>query len=485
MRCRSPAEAAARCRRARSRRAARRSETPDSTSSRTLSCSRMPARMGLLDLLAGARARPPPTRCRRAASRCESIRPAGPAPTMPTACGHAGCACPSLLAAPVGRAQRGFRLSGSRDVGLGQAAADALRRDLQRGDQPGRSRRGRRRRCRARRRRRRPRAGSAPRPSTRRGSSPRWSARSRRARTRASWRRSRPGWMIVYGVTRVRCAEHRAPARASGAWASSTLPTPVACSGSREPIVADHRHRRVPGRAGRGRAPASRRARPGAPSRRVAPYRSCRNGDASCRSPVCTGASRPRSHSRRPTTYCPSTRAAQRAPRRPARRPAGARSAPAVRRGGELGQGQRRWSLVEGAEQRQRAGGHRRAGAARVAGHRARLPPSGSCCARAGRATPSVAGHDGSEQLTPHRPRRRSTPPARVSAEIAPRSPTAYAARPGRAARPSRVLDYPPYRSSVLRHPTQGPAARRPRGRSSCSAPVFGHARRRRRSRPT
>ncbi len=42
--------------------------------------------------------------------------------------------------------------------------------------------------------------------------------------------------MMVYGVTRVRFASTSA-CTAAGAWASSTLPTPVACIGSREPIV--------------------------------------------------------------------------------------------------------------------------------------------------------------------------------------------------------------------------------------------------------
>ena len=46
----------------------------------------------------------------------------------------------------------------------------------------------------------------------------------------------------------------------------------------------------------------------------VAPYRSWRNGEASWRSPVCTGASRPTSQSRRPTTYSPDGVRAERTP---------------------------------------------------------------------------------------------------------------------------------------------------------------------------
>ena len=53
-----------------------------------------------------------------------------------------------------------------------------------------------------------------------------------------------PGWTIVYGVTRVRCASTSAWT-AGGACASSTLPTPVACIGSRDPIVLTTGHRGV------------------------------------------------------------------------------------------------------------------------------------------------------------------------------------------------------------------------------------------------
>ena len=74
---------AGRCRRARSRRRA---------PGRRRRCRRAAGRcrledagaVGLLDLVAGAQVDGDASRCRRAASRWASIRPAGPAPTMPT-----------------------------------------------------------------------------------------------------------------------------------------------------------------------------------------------------------------------------------------------------------------------------------------------------------------------------------------------------------------------------------------------------------------
>ena len=55
-----------------------------------------------------------------------------------------------------------------------------------------------------------------------------------RRRASASSRSNRPGSVIVYGVHRSRAATTRATT-SCGEWASSTLPTPVACSGNRPP----------------------------------------------------------------------------------------------------------------------------------------------------------------------------------------------------------------------------------------------------------
>ena len=62
------------------------------------------------------------------------------------------------------------------------------------------------------------------------------------------------------------------------------MPTPVACIGSREPIVLTIGTEACPA-AGRGRAPRCRRAPRGARWRASRAYRSCRNGEASCAQP--------------------------------------------------------------------------------------------------------------------------------------------------------------------------------------------------------
>ena len=196
-------------------------------------------------------------------------------------------------------------------------------------------------------------AGSAPPPSRRPGSSPRPSSRSRRGSTRASCRRSVPGWVIVYGVMRRQVGQHLAPAPPAGACASSTLPTPVACIGSREPIVLTTGTEACR-RAGRGRAPRCRRAPRGA---RWPAWR--RRGRGGTARPAAAARSAPARAGRRPTaagrsTYSPGGVAAQRAPGdQLADQPVRGRQRQAGPLG-ELGERQPPVVLVEGAEQRQR-----------------------------------------------------------------------------------------------------------------------------------
>ena len=173
------------------------------------------------------------------------------------------------------------------------------------------------------------------------------------------------------------------------------------------------------------------------------------------RSPVCTGASRPRSHSRRPIDVLARRRAGPARPRRPARRRSRCAvvsgSAGAARRARSASAA--RWSRVEGAEQGQRAGGHRPPGIDAVARHRLRsaqwkLSHWGSRSASAVR----VAGMTATTSARRRRP-------ASISAEIEAAAatcdePAATAADPGSTTRR--------YRSSLLRHPTQAPP-RRPR----------------------
>jgi L-rhamnose isomerase/sugar isomerase len=121
------------------------------------------------------------------------------------------------------------------------------------------------------------------------------------ARTRSSWLASRAGDVIVRGRKRGNGPARTRWRTSSGAWASSTLPTPVACIGSREPTVLTTGTERVPESVSRYRTwSSSRTARCTVSS--VAPYRSCRNGIATSRSSRATGASSPMSHKRLPTT---------------------------------------------------------------------------------------------------------------------------------------------------------------------------------------
>ena len=122
--------------------------------------------------------------------------------------------------------------------------------------------------------------------------------RSRRRRTSASSRRIRPGSTTVCRVSRV--SDRSACSTTScGAAASSTLPTPVACSGQPAAHLAHHRHRLAAGDpldVERGQ-PVPDGEVHGVADRVCT---SSRNGAATWRSSSCTGASRPRSHSLRP-----------------------------------------------------------------------------------------------------------------------------------------------------------------------------------------
>ncbi len=197
---------------------------------------------------------------------------------------------------------------------------------------------------------------------------------------------------------------------------------------------------------------------------RVAPYRSCRNGDAISTSPAWTGASSPTSQSRRPIDEVAGRRPRQRPPADElGDQPVGGRHRePGA--GGELGQGQPPVVLVESADQGQRPAGDRGAGGGGVAGHPASFHSVGSCRARraslAGPYRRSVTNLLSSSTRR-SRPRPRSTPrwprsrPLRWTGEPQPR------------------LDYPPYRSSLLRHPTKDLHPADPEG-IELWAPVFG-----------
>ena len=230
---------------------------------------------------------------------------------------------------------------------------------------------------------------------------------------------------------------------------------------------ADHRHRRVPGQPVDVERLACRRATARCTVASVAPYRSCRNGDATWRSPACTGASRPRSHSRRPTTYSPVGRPGQRAP------PTQLADQPVRGRQRQAGPPASSVSVsarcvgVEGAEQgQQRATVTDAPGVPvlpAIARPSAERKPS---LAPVGRA-PSVDGRRQHRRVTGRRVDQRRR--ARTRPRSAPRSPSRRRTSGG-GAEPQPLLDYPPYRSSVLRHPTKDPAAGRPRGRRAGGA---------------
>ena len=172
------------------------------------------------------------------------------------------------------------------------------------------------------------------------------------------------------------------------------------------------------------------------------------------------------SHSRRPTTYRPSAARAS-APHStssPTSRCAvgsgrPARSASSVRVS-------RRCLLVEGAEQRERPAGDAGARGGGVAGHRPALFHSAEVALGLAPAAAPTVRRDRARQPWSPRPR---------SATRSPAIGKAYAAAgPRRATETQPRLDYPPYRSSILRHPTKDLHHADPEG-VELWAPVFGH----------
>ena len=214
---------------------------------------------------------------------------------------------------------------------------------------------------------------------------------------------------------------------------------------TREPVEVEHlgavAHREVHGRQGRAVEVVEVRRRPAAAAR-SAPGRAGRGPTAGGRR-------------RTPPSACGSAR-----PSRPARRRAGARSAaggPPARRARDSDRLRCSSSNAPSSASDARGDAHARGRA--VACHAASLPPSG----RSGASPPepptlltTVDGRDpepGGDQRRDRGDRRGVR--ARGRAETQPR------------------LDYPPYRSSLLRHPTKDLHHADPEGVELC-APVFG-----------
>ena len=227
------------------------------------------------------------------------------------------------------------------------------------------------------RRRHRPGRGSAPRPSRPRGSSPPpWSRSRRGAPARAGGAES-PGWLI--GVRRDAGQVGRAPRPGppAGAWASSTLPTPVACIGSREPIVLT----------------TGTEAWPGEPVEvehlGAVAHGEVHGGEGGAVEVMEVRRGhlpQPRLHGREqadvpqppPHDVLPRRRAAQRTPLAPARRPAGGPSARAARPAPPARSGSAAGAPRRTRQQRQRPARDRRARSRDVARHPPILPLTGS-----------------------------------------------------------------------------------------------------------
>ena len=189
------------------------------------------------------------------------------------------------------------------------------------------------------------------------------------------------------------------------------------------------------------------------------------------------------SHSRRPIDVLAGRRSGPARPRRPARPTSRcavgsgspARSASSVRVS-------RRWSLVEGAEQRQRPPRD-------VAPGREVLPamPRQSSAERKSAVSPARGLGDAVALSGDRRPassRRRPAPrrQAAISAEIAAITAGLRARAASTETQPR--LDYPPYRSQPAAAPHQGPAPRRPRGHRAVGAGLRAARRRPARGRP-
>ena len=186
---------------------------------------------------------------------------------------------------------------------------------------------------------------------------------------------------------------------------------------------------------------------------------SCRNGEASWRSPVCTGASRPRSHRRRPTAYSPDGAAAS-APQ--------ATSSPTSRCAVGTGSPARSASSVRVSRRcvSSKAPSSASARAVTLAPGEEELPATAPVFHWAEvpgrRARP---GHLASPGDRHHRPPPTPTPPRPPRPRSAPRS------RRSRAAYAASGVDRDPDRGSTTplplqraAPPDQGPAPRRPRG---------------------
>ena len=244
------------------------------------------------------------------------------------------------------------------------------------------------------------------------------------------------------------------------------MPTPVACIGSREPMLLTTGTEALPGQPVEVEHLACRRARRGG---RWRAWR--RTGRAGTARPAVAARSAPARAARRPraggrSTYSPVGVAAQRAPvdqlaDEPVR---GRHREP--RPLGELGERQPSVVLVEGAEQRQRPAGHAGAGGGDVAGHGPtfprRLPASGSTGTQPPPQSPYLAARERAASLPP-----RPTSTARSPA-------IADGLRRDGVEETQPRLDYPPYRSSLLRHPTKDLQHADPEG-VELWAPVFGH----------
>ena len=128
--------------------------------------------------------------------------------------------------------------------------------------------------------------------------------------------------------------------------------------------------------------------------------------------------------------------------------------------------------LVEGAEQRQRARGDGRAGGRGVAGHAGQSSTERKVCGRQRRRPRPYASAGVSRTRQPGRDQRRD------------RGDLAGVRRRGRRRDREPRLDYPPYRSSLLRHPTKALAPGRPRGHRAVGAGLRPARRRPARGRP-